>query len=135
VCPVPEHNPVVLAKVIATADVLSGGRLMLGTGIGWLQEEYDAVGVPWKRRAHRVREYIEAMRALWAGDVVSNHGEFVNFHGVQSYPKPVNHKRVPTWFGAESAPALRRVAEYGVAGSGSTCCPMRPRPKSSASTN
>jgi alkanesulfonate monooxygenase SsuD/methylene tetrahydromethanopterin reductase-like flavin-dependent oxidoreductase (luciferase family) len=68
---------------------------MLGTGIGWLQEEYDAVGVPWERRAHRVCEYIEATRALWAGDVVSYHGEFVNFHGVQSYPKPVNHKRVP----------------------------------------
>ena len=55
VCPIAEHNPVVLAKVIATADVVSGGRLMLGTGLGWLQEEFDAVGVPWERRAHRER--------------------------------------------------------------------------------
>lgn len=86
---------------------------MLGAGIGWLQEEYDAVGVPWERRAHRVREYVEAMRALWAGDAVSYQGEFVNFDGVQSYPKPVNNNRVPIWFGGESAPALRRVAEYG----------------------
>jgi probable F420-dependent oxidoreductase len=129
VCPVPEHNPVVLAKVIATADVLSGGRLMLGTGFGWLQEEYDAVGVPWKRRAHRMREYIEAMRALWAGDVVSYHGEFVNFHGVQSYPKPVNNKRVPIWFGGESAPALRRVAEYGDGWIGFNLLPDEAAPK------
>jgi alkanesulfonate monooxygenase SsuD/methylene tetrahydromethanopterin reductase-like flavin-dependent oxidoreductase (luciferase family) len=120
VCPVPEHNPVVPAKVIATADVLSGGRLMLGTGIGWLQEEYVAVGVPWERRAHRVREYIEAMRALWAGDVVSYHGE--------SSPRR----------SGSAARVLPRCAAWpstAMAGSGSTCCPMRPRPKSSASTN
>ena len=129
VCLVPEHDPVVLAKVVATTDLLSGGRLVLGTGIGWLQEEFDAVGVPWERRAHRVREYLEAMRALWAGDVVSYSGEFVNFHGVQSYPKPVNHKRVPVWFGGESGPALRRVAEYGDGWIGFNLLPGEAAPK------
>ena len=69
------------------------------------------------------------MRALWAGDVVSYHGEFVNFHGVQSYPKPVNNKRVPIWFGGESAPALRRVAEYGDGWIGFNLLPDEAAPK------
>jgi probable F420-dependent oxidoreductase len=135
VCPVPEHNPVVLAKVIATAEVLRGGRLRLGTGIGWLQEEYEAVGVAWERRAHRVREYIEAMRALWAGDVVSYHGEFVNFHGVQSYPKPSTTSACRSGSAARVLPRCAAWPSTAMAGSGSTFCPMRPRPKSSASTN
>ena len=113
ICLVPEHNPVVLAKVIATLDFLSAGRTVLGVGIGWLEEEFEAIGVPWERRAHRVREYIEAMRALWAGDVVSYSGEFVNFHGVQSYPKPVNNKRVPVWFGGHADVTLKRTARWG----------------------
>jgi probable F420-dependent oxidoreductase len=129
VCLVPEHNPVVLAKVVATTDLLSDGRLVLGTGIGWLQEEFDAIGVPWERRAQRVREYVEAMRALWAGDVVSYSGEFVNFRGAQSYPKPANNKGVPVWFGGESGPALRRVAEYGDGWIGFNLLPDEAAPK------
>jgi probable F420-dependent oxidoreductase len=113
ICLVPEHNPVVLAKTVATVDHLSGGRLVLGTGIGWLAEEFGAIGVPWERRAHRTRECIESMRALWANDQSSYSGEFVNFRGAICNPKPVNHRRVPVWFGGESGPALRRVAEYG----------------------
>ncbi len=113
ICLVPEHNPVVLAKTVATVDHLSGGRLVLGTGIGWLAEEFEAIGVPWERRAQRTRECIEAMRALWAGDQSSYSGEFVNFRGAICNPRPVNNRRVPVWFGGESAPALRRVAEYG----------------------
>ncbi len=112
ICLVPEHNPLVLAKLIATLDQLSGGRFTLGVGVGWLEEEFQAIGVPWERRAQRTREYIEAMRCLWRDAHSSYRGEFVKFENVRSYPKPVRGE-VPVWFGGESGPALRRVAEYG----------------------
>jgi probable F420-dependent oxidoreductase len=113
ICLVPEHNPLVLAKTVATVDRLSNGRLTLGVGIGWLEEEFTAIGVPWERRAQRTREYVEVMRRLWSDDRTSHDGEFVKFDGVRSFPKPANGKSVPVWFGGESGPALRRVAEYG----------------------
>jgi probable F420-dependent oxidoreductase len=113
ICLVPEHNPLVLAKVVATVDFLSSGRALLGVGIGWLEEEFQAIGVPWERRAQRTREYIDAMRKLWGEEVSSYHGEFVKFDGVRSNPKPFNGRKVPVFFGGESGPALRRVAEYG----------------------
>ncbi|HJU12011.1 MAG TPA: LLM class flavin-dependent oxidoreductase, partial [Candidatus Binataceae bacterium] len=73
----------------------------------------QAIGVPWERRAQRTREYVDAMRKLWGEEVSSYHGEFVKFDGVRSNPKPVNHEKLPVFFGGESGPALRRVAEYG----------------------
>jgi probable F420-dependent oxidoreductase len=113
ICLVPEHNPLALGKTVATVDRLSGGRFILGVGIGWLAEEFHAIAVPWDRRAQRTREYIHAMRKLWSDDHSSFSGEFVNFSKVRSYPKPANGKSVPVWFGGETSPALRRVAEYG----------------------
>jgi probable F420-dependent oxidoreductase len=113
ICLVPEHNPLVLAKVVATLDFLSGGRALLGVGIGWLEEEFQAIGVPWEHRARRTREYIDSMRRLWGEEVSSYHGEFVNFDAVRSNPKPVNGAKLPIFFGGETGPALRRVAEYG----------------------
>jgi probable F420-dependent oxidoreductase len=113
ICLVPEHNPLVLAKVVATTDVLSNGRLILVTGIGWLEEEFQAIGVSWERRAQRTRDYITAMRKLWSESLSDHDGEFVKFSGVRSFPKPANGKSVPVWFGGETGPALRRVAEYG----------------------
>jgi probable F420-dependent oxidoreductase len=113
ICLVPEHNPLVLAKVAATLDFLSGGRTVLGVGIGWLEEEFQAIGVPWDKRAVRTRDYIDAMRRLWGEPVSAHKGEFVSFDGVRSYPKPAQGARLPVWFGGESGPALRRVAEYG----------------------
>jgi probable F420-dependent oxidoreductase len=113
ICLVPEHNPLVLAKVVATLDFLSGGRTLLGVGIGWLEEEFQAIGIPWEGRAKRTRECIEAMRKLWGEDPSSYSGEFVRFEGVRSNPKPVLGAKMPVWFGGESGPALRRVAEYG----------------------
>jgi probable F420-dependent oxidoreductase len=113
ICLVPEHNPLVLAKVVATLDMLTGGRVVLGVGIGWLEEEFRALGVPWERRAQRTREYIEAMRRLWGDSLSSYQGEFVNFENVRSFPKPVSGAGLPVFFGGESGPALRRVAEYG----------------------
>jgi probable F420-dependent oxidoreductase len=112
ICLVPEHNPLVLAKTVATLDRLSGGRFILGVGIGWLAEEFQALGISFERRAQRTREYIEVMRKLWTEPKSSYSGEFVSFPEVQSFPKPYN-RTVPVWFGGETAPALRRVAEYG----------------------
>ncbi len=89
ICLVPEHNPLVLAKTVATLDRLSGGRFILGIGIGWLEEEFRAIGVPWERRAQRTREYIEAMRKLWTrGPTVRISGEFVKFREARSFPSP-----------------------------------------------
>lgn len=113
ICLVPEHNPLVLAKVVATLDSLCEGRFVLGVGVGWLEEEFRALGIPWERRAHRTREYIEAMRRLWGDSLSSYRGEFVNFENVRSFPKPVRGADLPVFFGGESGPALRRVAEYG----------------------
>jgi probable F420-dependent oxidoreductase len=113
ICLVPEHNPLVLAKTVATLDRLSGGRLILGAGVGWLAEEFTALGIPFERRGARTREYIEVMRKLWTEPRSSHDGEFVKFEGVLSYPKPVAAEGVPVWFGGESAAALRRVAGYG----------------------
>jgi probable F420-dependent oxidoreductase len=129
ICLVPEHNPLVLAKVVATADRLSSGRFILGTGIGWLEEEFEAIGVTWERRSHRTREYIEAMRLLWSGERASYSGEFVNFRGALSYPKPARNRSVPIWFGGESGPALRRVAEYGDGWVGFNLTPDEAAPK------
>jgi len=113
ICLVPEHNPMVLAKVVATLDHLAKGRFALGVGIGWSYEEFAAIGVPFERRAQRTREYIEVMRKLWGAGTTSHHGEFVNFDDAGSYPKPPQGAKLPIIFGGESNPALRRVAEYG----------------------
>jgi probable F420-dependent oxidoreductase len=113
ICLVPEHNPLVLAKTAATLDRLSGGRLILGAGVGWLAEEFAALGVPFARRGARTREYVAVMRQLWTEPVSAHDGEFVRFEGVLSYPKPARAAGIPVWFGGESEAALRRVAEYG----------------------
>lgn len=123
ICLVPEHNPLVLAKTVATVDRLSGGRFILGAGVGWLAEEFEAVGVPFERRGERTREYVEVMRKLWTERRSSHQGEFVKFTSVASYPKPINDNGVPVWFGGESNPALRRVAEYGDGWIGSNLLP------------
>jgi probable F420-dependent oxidoreductase len=113
ICLVPEHNPLVLAKTAATLDRLSGGRFILGAGVGWLAEEFEALGIPFERRGARTREYVDVMRKLWTEQRSSHQGQFAKFTDVLSYPKPVSGKGIPVWFGGESNPALRRVAEYG----------------------
>lgn len=108
----PEHNPLVVAKRAASLDKLSDGRLTLGVGIGWSREEFDALGVPFGRRAARTAEYVEAMRTVWRDDVASFHGEFVDFDKVRMNPKPRNG-RLPVVLGGNTDAALRRVAEWG----------------------
>jgi probable F420-dependent oxidoreductase len=106
----PEHNPVLAAKQAATLDVLSGGRLTLGVGVGWSAEEFAALGVPFERRGARTAEYMAALRTLWAQDVASFDGEFTRFDGIRIYPKPVRDRRIPIVAGGNSDAALRRAA-------------------------
>jgi probable F420-dependent oxidoreductase len=113
ICLVPQRNPVYTAKEAATIDWLSGGRLDLGVGIGWLAEEFVAVDVPFERRADRTREYIEVMRRLWCDAVSSFDGEFYRLPACRQYPKPVQQPHPPVHFGGESDAALRRVADIG----------------------
>ena len=108
----PEHNPVLLAKQAATLDVLSGGRLTLGVGIGWSAEEFAALGVPFARRGARTVEYVAAMRALWSDDVASFRGEFTSFEAVRVNPRPVRGRRIPVVAGGNSDGALRRAAAF-----------------------
>src|SRR5262249_26087907 len=109
----PEHNPVLVAKQAATLDTLSGGRLTLGVGVGWSREEFDALGVPFERRAARTAEYVAAMRTLWRDDVASFEGQFVGFDSIRVNPKPSRNRRIPVVVGGNSDPALRRVAAWG----------------------
>lgn len=104
---VPQRNPLVLAKELATLDQLSGGRVELGLGVGWLKEEFDALGVPWERRGARNDEYIAAMRALWAGPHAEFHGEFVDFEPVTCSPRPVQPS-IPILVGGDTDAAINR---------------------------
>ncbi|HEY5697145.1 MAG TPA: LLM class F420-dependent oxidoreductase [Acidimicrobiales bacterium] len=108
----PLRNPLVLAKELATLDHLSGGRVELGIGVGWLEEEFDALGVPFARRGARTDEYIEVLRALWDGDHASYVGEFASFADVSSNPKPTNG-RVPIHVGGHSRAAAERAGRLG----------------------
>jgi probable F420-dependent oxidoreductase len=108
----PEHQPVVLAKSAATLDCLSGGRLLLGIGVGELPEEYTAVGMEFTNRGRRMDESIEAMRALWTEEVASYHGRHVDFANVRCDPKPPAGS-IPLHIGGASPAAVRRAAKYG----------------------
>ena len=95
------------AKQVATLDHLSNGRVILGIGVGWLKEEFDALGIPFARRGKRTEEYVAAMRALWEQDAPSFAGEFVRFDGAYMRPKP-RHGTVPIVIGGHSEAAARR---------------------------
>lgn len=113
ICLVPERHPLTTAKEVASLDKLSGGRFDFGIGIGWLKEEFDALQIPWPKRAQRTRDYLAAMQSLWAEGESSHDGDFCAFGPVRSYPKPVQQPHPPLIFGGESGPALRRVGEIG----------------------
>ena len=108
----PLHSPAVLAKRAATIDRHSGGRLMLGLGIGWQKEEYAAVGVPYRDRGARLDECIGAMRALWSQSPASFDGRFVSFDRVHSAPRP-EAGAVPIVLGGNSDAAVRRAGRCG----------------------
>lgn len=107
----PQRQPAVLAKSLASLDHVSGGRLIFGLGVGYLEPEMTACSTPMERRGQRADEYLAAMRRLWSGDAVSFDGEFVRFSGVTANPKPTQaeaHTIVHTIVGGHSAPAYRR---------------------------
>ncbi|GGG17572.1 hypothetical protein GCM10010964_02230 [Caldovatus sediminis] len=108
----PQRHPLVLAKQVATLDHMSGGRIELGIGVGWLKEEFAALGVPFERRGRRADEYVAAMRALWREDGAGFAGEFVRFERVSCNPKPVA-RGVPIIVGGHSEAAARRAGRLG----------------------
>jgi len=109
---VPQRNPVVLAKEVATLDKLSEGRMVLGVGVGWLEEEFDALGIPFDDRGRRLDEHVRTMRALWTEDEASYAGEFTTFKAVVSRPKP-HQASVPIVVGGHTAAAARRAGRLG----------------------
>ncbi len=109
----PEHHPVAVAKRAASLDMLCGGRLTLGVGVGWSAEEFAALGVPFGRRGARTADYVAALRALWRDDPAAHHGPFVDFERVRSFPKPYGGRTIPVVCGGNSPAALERVAAWG----------------------
>jgi probable F420-dependent oxidoreductase len=108
----PQRNPVVLAKELATIDVLSEGRLTLGVGIGWLAEEFAAIGVPFEERVGRTEEHIEVLRTLWSEDETFD-GRFTTLKQARSYPKPVQEGGIPIVVGGHTKAAARRAGRLG----------------------
>ena len=113
ICLVPQRNPVYTAKEAATVDWLSNGRLELGIGVGWLAEEFQALGVPFEHRGSRCRDYIAVLKTLWCDDVSQFDGDYYTLPPTRQFPKPVQQPHPPLHFGGESDAALRRVADLG----------------------
>jgi probable F420-dependent oxidoreductase len=114
---IPYRHPLTTAKMIATADQLAEGRIVLGAGVGWLQDEFEALGLPDEVFAHRgsvTEDYLRAMRKAWTTDgAVSHDGAYVRFHDVGTYPRPVRQPHPPIWVGGKGDRALRRAARLG----------------------
>lgn len=104
----PQRNPLVLAKELASLDTLSSGRLIVGVGVGYLEPEFRALGIPFTDRGARTDDYLAAMRAIWTRDEPAHDGRFVSFAGVQAHPQP---GRLPVVIGGHSAAAYRRAVE------------------------
>jgi probable F420-dependent oxidoreductase len=112
---VPYRNPVVTAKMVSSLDALSGGRVILGVGAGWLAEESAALGVPFAERGAMTDEYLAAMRELWTSPAPSFAGKYTRFSGIRFEPRPVQQPHPPIWVGGHGRASLRRAAEVGAA--------------------
>lgn len=109
---VPHRNALVAAKALATLDVLSQGRLVVGVGVGWMREEFEALGLPpFEERGAVTDEYIRVFKEVWTQDNPTYSGKYVSFDNISFLPKPVQKPHPPIWVGGESRPALRRTAE------------------------
>ncbi len=106
----PQRNPLVLAKQLASLDVLAGGRLILGVGAGYLEPEFQAIGVPLEDRGMRTDEYLEAMKAVWSMEQPAYHGRYTEFGGIQAYPHPLQQPYPHIVVGGQSPGAYRRAA-------------------------
>ena len=109
----PQRNPVYVAKEVASLDWLSGGRVDLGIGVGWLKEEFDALNVPWAQRGRRTDEYLGVLRTLWMDNPSAFHGETFDLPTCEMFPKPVQQPHPPIHIGGETPAALRRAAWLG----------------------
>jgi len=108
----PQRQTGLIAKQAAEVDLLSGGRLRLGIGVGWNPVEYEALGADWKTRGARQAEQVEVLRRLWSGELVDYNGRFHNLHGVNIVPPPVQ-RPIPVWFGGSSDAVVKRAARLG----------------------
>ena len=108
-----QTNALYLAKQASSLDHLSNGRFMLGVGVGWLEEEFQALGVPFERRGQRADEYIDAMRACWTGADVDHSGEFLDWHGFRMLPTPAQEPSLPVFIGGTTDAAIRRLVTRG----------------------
>lgn len=113
ICLVPQRNPVYTAKQVTDLDNLSGGRVDFGIGVGWLREEFEAVGMPFERRGQRADDHLGVMKALWTEETSSFQGELYDLRECRMYPKPVQTPHPPIHVGGESAAAMRRAARLG----------------------
>lgn len=109
----PQRQPLVLAKQLATLDVLSNGRLMFGLGVGWCEPEFRALGVPFEHRGRRGDDYLAAMRAIWTQEKPTYQGQYASFAGVQAQPLPVQRPTPPIIVGGRTLAAFRRAVEHG----------------------
>ncbi len=109
----PQVNPLLFAKQVATLDALSGGRTLMGVGGGWLREEFEALGVPFARRGARFDDYLTAVRKVWSGETVEHKSEFLDWSGFKSFPLPAQRPGPPLIIGGVSEPAMRRAARLG----------------------
>ena len=124
---VPYRHPVLTAKLVATIDHLSGGRMVLGIGAGWMAEEFPPVGAPpFEARGRATDEYIAIFKELWTSEKPEFSGEFASFDGISFAPKPVQKPHPPVWVGGESGPAMRRAARLGDAWFPIGCNPRHP---------
>jgi len=110
---VPLRHPFITARSVATLDRVSGGRVTLGGGVGWLEEEFDNVGQTFHNRGQRMEEIIAILRRLWSEDVIEHHGEFYDFGPVKFQPKPLQKPNIPIHIGCHGRPALRRAGRIG----------------------
>ena len=105
-------NPIYMAKQAASLDFMSNGRFMLGVGIGWLREEFDALGVPFERRGARFDDYVTGMRKIWSGEVVEHESDFISWQGFKSYPLPIQNP-FPVVMGGVKGKIFQRTAQLG----------------------
>ncbi len=109
----PYHHPITLAKALATLDHVSGGRVIAGIGVGWLESEFKALGVPFRERGAITHEGIQVMRELWTREYATFKGRYVQFEDVAFEPKPVQRPHIPIWVGGGVRRSLERAAELG----------------------
>ncbi len=110
---VPYRNPIVVAKMVSTIDVLSDGRVIFGIGPGWMEEEFDILGIPFNERGPRTDEYISIFKELWQKDEPKFDGKFYSFSNIKFYPKPIQMPHPPMWIGGISKRAIARAVELG----------------------